>query len=112
MTKKSFAYLFLLPLAILLFAVLQYHRVATLLDRAEYEQEILVKAEKLVNHNFTGPTEIEYQREGADKAELIDAGNAQTDASIFLSQNKKRSLLPDRCFIWRTRGSAYPCFIY
>ncbi len=89
MTKKSFAYLFLLPLAILLFAVLQYHRVATLLDRAEYEQEILVKAEKLVNHNFTGPTEIEYQREGADKAELIDAGNAQTDASIFLSQNKK-----------------------
>ncbi|ELY6346226.1 M48 family metalloprotease [Cronobacter muytjensii] len=89
MTKKSFAYLFLLPLAIFLYAVLQHYRVATLLDRAEYEQNILVKAEKIVNNNFTGSLEIEYQREGADKAERMYASSAQTEASLFLSQNKK-----------------------
>lgn len=74
MNKKSFAYLFLLPLVIFLYAVLQNYRVADLVERADYEQHILTKADELLKENSLTSKKIEYQKEDAEKPSLILAG--------------------------------------
>ncbi|EOC1566550.1 M48 family metalloprotease [Cronobacter dublinensis] len=89
MNKKSFAYLFLLPLVIFLYAVLQNYRVADLVERADYEQHILTKADELLKENSLTSKKIEYQKEDAEKPSLILAGEAQTYASTFLAMHEK-----------------------